>query len=86
MSYRGRGQYVPKIEEDRVMLITVEMTTEKTILEICRIIDVKIIEVDTEGVIEMIVWEMIVLGSRNRSRDRQYPDNIRRNDRNSSRF
>ena len=39
------------IEEDHIMSITIEMITEKIILGICKIIEVKILEVDTEGII-----------------------------------
>ena len=45
------------IEEDSVMSIIIGMTIEKAILEICKITKVKILEVDTEGIIETIIWK-----------------------------
>ena len=44
------------IEKGHVMSIAIEMTMKETILEIHKIIEVKISEVDTEGIIEMIVF------------------------------
>ena len=41
------------IEEDHIMSIIIEMTIEETILEICKIIDVKMLEVDIEEIIEI---------------------------------
>ena len=58
------------IEQDHVMLITIKLTLVETILEKHKVIEVNILEVDTEG--------------RSRSRDRQYSDNFRRNNRCSS--
>ena len=50
------------IEEDHVMSIITELTLEETILEICKIMDIKILEVDTEGIIEMIILEDVEVG------------------------
>ena len=50
------------IEEDHITLIIIEMTIEETILEICKIIDVKILEVDTGDIIEMITLEETGVG------------------------
>ena len=45
------------IEEDCIMPIAIEITIEKTILKICKIIEVKIFEMEREGIIEMIILE-----------------------------
>ena len=45
------------IEEDCIMWITIEMIIQETILGIC-----KIIEVDTEGIIEMLIMEKVRVG------------------------
>ena len=65
------------IEEDHIMTITIEMNIEEAILEICKIIEVNIIEVDTEGIIEVIIMEEVEVCLET--------DNVRRNDRSSSR-
>ena len=69
------------IEEDHVTLIITEITIGETILQICKIMQFKISEVDTEA-----IYRNDNFGRGNsRSRDRQYSDNIRRNKRGSSR-
>ena len=45
------------IEEDHITFILIEMTLEGTILEKCNIKEVKVLDVDTEGIIEMIILE-----------------------------
>ena len=50
------------IEEDCIILITMEMTIEETVLDIYKIIEVKILEVDMEGIIEMINLEEVEVG------------------------
>ena len=50
------------IEEDCIMSIILKITIEDTILEICKIREVKILEVDTEGIIEMIILEEVEVG------------------------
>ena len=50
------------IEEDSIMLTTTEMIIEEIISETCKIIEVKILEVDTEGMIEMIILEEVGVG------------------------
>ena len=47
------------IEEDYIMSISIEMTTEGIILGIYKIIEVKILEMGTEGNIEMIILEQV---------------------------
>ena len=47
------------IEEDHIILITIEMILKEIISEICKIIEVRILEVDTERIIEMIISEEI---------------------------
>ena len=47
------------IEEDCFISITIEMITEERILEIHKIIEVKLLEVDIEGIIEMIILEEV---------------------------
>ena len=49
-------------EEDHVILITIEMTLEEIISEIHKITEVKILEVDTEGIIAMIILEEVGVG------------------------
>ena len=44
------------IEEDCAISITIEII-EETLSEICNIIEVNILEVDIEGIIEMIIWK-----------------------------
>ena len=52
------------IGEDHVMLIIIEMTIiiEKTILEKHKITEVKILQMDIEGIIEMITLEEVEIG------------------------
>ena len=50
------------IEEDYVMSIIIEMTLEKTIVEIYKITEVKSLEEDTEGIIEMSILEEVEIG------------------------
>ena len=50
------------IEEDCIMLITIEMIIEEMISEMCKIIEVKILEMDTEGIIETIILEEAGVG------------------------
>ena len=50
------------IEEECITLIIIEMTIGETILEICRITKIKILEVDTEGIIEMIILKEVEVG------------------------
>ena len=50
------------IEEDHVMSIIIEMTSEGTMLEKCRITGVKILEVDIEGITEMTTLEEVEVG------------------------
>ena len=50
------------IEKDCVMSIIIEMTIEETNIEICKIIEVKILEVDTEEIIETIILEEVGVG------------------------
>ena len=50
------------IEEDHIMSIIIEMTLEETILEKCKITDVKIIEVDIEGITEMTNLKEVKVG------------------------
>ena len=50
------------IEEDHIMSIIIEIATEETILEICKIIEVKILDVDTERIIEIIILEEVGVG------------------------
>ena len=45
------------IGEDHVMSITIEMTSEKTILERHKIKEITSLEVDKEGIIETIVFK-----------------------------
>ena len=56
------------------------MTLGETILEKCRIIEVKILEVDIEVIIEMITLEEVEVDPW----ERQYSDSFSRNDRSSS--
>ena len=46
ISYRGRGQYGQNYRKDHIMLITTEMIIEEIISEICKITEVKILEVE----------------------------------------
>ena len=67
------------IEEGHNMLIIIEMTLGEAILEECKIIEVKISEVDREVTIKMITLEKEEdLG------ERKYWSNFRRNDQSSS--
>ena len=50
------------IEEDHIMLITIEMIMEEIILEICKITEVKILEIDTQEIIEMIILKEVGIG------------------------
>ena len=50
------------IEEDHVMSITIEMIIEDTIPEICKIIGVRILEVDTKEIREIITLEEVEVG------------------------
>ena len=50
------------IEEDCIMLITLELIIEEIISEICRIIEVKVLKVDMEGNIKMIILEELGVG------------------------
>ena len=50
------------IGEDHIMWIIIEMTLEQTILEECKIIEVKILGVDIEGIIEMTTLEELEVG------------------------
>ena len=50
------------IEEDHVTLIIIEMTIGQMLLEICIMIEAKMLEVDTEGIIEMITLEEVGVG------------------------
>ena len=50
------------IEEDHVMLIIIETIIEEVIPKIHKITEVKILEVDTEGIIEMIILEEVGVG------------------------
>ena len=50
------------IEGGCIMSITTEMTLDETILEKHEITENKIIEVDTEGIIEMIILEEVEVG------------------------
>ena len=52
------------IEEDNISLIITEITLDETILERHEITEGKIIEVDTEGIIEMIILEEVGVGLR----------------------
>ena len=45
------------IEEDCIMLIAIEMIKEEIISGMHKIIEVKIVEVNTEGIIEKIIWK-----------------------------
>ena len=47
------------IQEDCIKLITIEIIIEEIISEVCRFTEVKILEVDTEGIIEMIILEEV---------------------------
>ena len=51
-----------EVSMDHFMSIIMEITIEKTILEISKITEVKVIEVDTEGIIEMIILEEVEVG------------------------
>ena len=50
------------LEDDCIMVITIEMIIEEIISEICKIIEVKILEVDTEGIMEMLILEEVGVG------------------------
>ena len=50
------------IGEDHNMSILIEMTLGETILEICKVIEVKSLEVDIEVIIEMTTLEEIEVG------------------------
>ena len=50
------------IEEDHIMLITIEMIIEEIISEIHKITEIKILKVDTEGIIEIIILEEVGVG------------------------
>ena len=50
------------IEEGSLMLIVIEMTKGEKILEECKIIEVKILEVDIEATIEMTTSEEVEVG------------------------
>ena len=72
------------METDQGIMRTIEVISEEEILEgICdwiRIIEVKILEVDMEGIIGTIIVKEVGVGP-----PRQYSDNTRRNDRSSRR-
>ena len=69
------------IEEDCIMSLIIEMTIGETILEMCKITEVKISEIDADRITQNDNFGR----GRRRSRDRHYSDNIKRNDRSSSR-
>ena len=50
------------IEEDHNMSVLLEMTLEQTISEKCKILEVRILEVDIEGIIAMITLEEVEVG------------------------
>ena len=50
------------IEEDCVVLIIIEMIIEEIISEICKIIEVKILDVNTKGVVETIIFKEVEVG------------------------
>ena len=50
------------IGEDHKMSIIIEMTLEETIIETHKITEVKILEVDIEGIIEMTTLEEVEIG------------------------
>ena len=50
------------IEEDHIMSIIIEMTLEEIILEKCKIIDIKSLAVDIEGITEMTTLEEVEVG------------------------
>ena len=50
------------IEEDHIVLIITEMTLDEIILEKHEITENRILEVDTEGIIEMIILEEVGVG------------------------
>ena len=50
------------IGKDHVISITIEMSVEETILEKCRIIEVRILEVNIEGITEMTTLEEVEVG------------------------
>ena len=50
------------IEEGCYMLVPIQMILEETILEKCKIIEVKILEVDIEVIIEMASFEEVDVG------------------------
>ena len=52
------------IEGDHIMSIIIEMILGETILETCKIIDIRILEVDIEGIIEMVTLEEVDVGLR----------------------
>ena len=44
------------------MFIIIDMTLGETILEICKVIEVKILEIDIEEIIEMTILEEVEVG------------------------
>ena len=50
------------IEEDHIMSITMEMIIEEIISEIHKITEIKILEVDTEDIIETIIMKEVAVG------------------------
>ena len=52
------------IGEDQVMSIIIEMTLEETILDNCKITEVRILEVDIEEITETITLEEVEVGLR----------------------
>ena len=50
------------IGEDHVMSTIIEMTLEEAIVEECKSIKVKILEVGTEGILEMTTLEEVEVG------------------------
>ena len=50
------------IGEDQVTSIIIEMTLDETILENCKITEVRILEVDIEGITETITLEEVEVG------------------------
>ena len=50
------------IGEDHIMSKIIELTLEETILEKCKIAEVKIIEVDTEGITDIKIFEEVEVG------------------------
>ena len=85
MEIEGRHSEVEEntdriIEGDHIMSIIIEITLEETILEKHKIIEVKILEVDIEGIMKTTSFGI----GRGKSRDWQYLGNFKRNDKSSS--